>query len=346
MPGGFTRDATFVTGLSTATAFTQLPDGRLLVAQQTGALRVVKNNALLPTPMLTLAVDSFNERGLLGVTPHPNFASNGWIYIYYTTTESPNPHNRLSRFTVSGDSVMAGSEVKLVDLPQLGAGNHNGGALHFGNDGKLYVAVGDNAVSSKAPDLNDPFGKMLRYNDDGTPPNDNPPNPNCTVNKPNVCAIWARGLRNPFTFAVRASDGRIHINDVGENTWEEINVGAAGANYGWPSNEGPTNASGITAPLFAYDHDSVPDSTSGFFYGCSIIGGAFYPDSGPFPQAYRGSYYFTDYCSMVVGRVDLANGNAAYGFGSLPDQPVGMLVANDGALLVLTRSGIVRFRSP
>ncbi|HSW22150.1 MAG TPA: PQQ-dependent sugar dehydrogenase, partial [Burkholderiaceae bacterium] len=162
----------------------------------------------------------------------------------------------------------------------------------------------------------------------------------------NVCAIWARGLRNPFTFAVRASDGRIHINDVGENTWEEINLGAAGANYGWPSTEGHTSASGITGPLFAYDHNNGADSISGFFSGCSIIGGAFYPNSGPFPPAYRGSYYFADYCSLFVGRLDLANGNAAYTFGSLPDLPVGMLVASNGALLVLTRSGIVRFRSP
>jgi glucose/arabinose dehydrogenase len=89
-----------------------------------------------------------------------------------------------------------------------------------------------------------------------------------------------------------------------------------------------------------------PDSTAGFFNGCAIIGGAFYPDAGPFPQAYRGSYYFTDLCNPVIGRVDLANGNAAYAFGSVSGSPVGMMVAADGALLVLTQSGIVRFTSP
>jgi glucose/arabinose dehydrogenase len=341
VPSGFTRNENFVTGLSSATALTQLPDGRLLIAQQGGTLLVRQSNGAAIGTMLTLSVDNRGERGLLGVAPHPDFANNGFIYVYYTTT-SGGIHNRISRFTVTGNT--AGSEVQIADLPALsGAENHNGGALHFGSSGKLYVAVGDNADGNKAPDLNDPFGKMLRFNDDGSIPSDNP---FCTTQGDLACAVWARGLRNPFTFAVRQSDGRIHINDVGQGTWEEINLGVAGANYGWPSTEGPTNASGITAPLFAYDHDSGADNTAGFFNGCSIIGGAFYPDAGPFPAAYRGSYYFTDFCAAVIGRIDLANGNAAYAFGSVSGSPVGMMVANDGALLVLRQSGITRFSSP
>ena len=272
----------------------------LLIAQQGGALLVRQANGTAIGTMLTVSVDSQGERGLLGVTPHPNFASNGFIYIYYTTTQN-GTHNRISRFTVSGNT--AGSELVLVNLPSLSsATNHNGGALHFGSDGKLYVAVGDNANGANAPDLNSPLGKMLRFNDDGTIPGDNP---FCTTQGNVECAIWARGLRNPFTFAVRASDGRIHINDVGAGTWEEINLGAAGANYGWPSTEGPTTASGVTGPLFAFDHDSEADSRAGFFSGCAVIGGAFYPDSGPFPPTYRGDYYFTDLCTPVIGRIDL-----------------------------------------
>src|SRR5207237_6516476 len=109
------------------------------------------------------------------------------------------------------------------------------------------------------------------------------------------CAIWARGLRNPFTFAVQPGTGRIHINDVGQITWEEIDLGVAGANYGWPGSEGPDNlASGFTAPLFAYKHSNASPAGSGpggFFTGFAIAGGAFYPDSGNFPAAYRSSYF-------------------------------------------------------
>ena len=345
-PSGFTRDQNFVTSLDSATAFAQAPDGRFFVAQQGGALRIVQNGVLLTTPFITLTVDQQGERGLLGVALDPDFATNRLVYLYYTTPES-GTHNRISRFTANSATpniVSVGSELRIADLPALsGATNHNGGAMHFGSDGKLYVAVGDNANSAKAPDLNDPFGKMLRFNVDNTLsiPNDNP---FCTTAATLRCAIWARGLRNPFTFAVRASDGRIHINDVGEGTWEEINLGVPGANYGWPSTEGPTSAAGITAPLFAYDHNA--NTTPGnFFSGFAIAGGSFYPGTGPFPSAYRDSYYFADYVNKFIGRFDIANG-AGYAFGNVSDSPVDMLTGIDGALYVLTRSGITRFSAP
>ena len=345
-PAGFTRNESWITGLSSATAFAQAPDGRLFVAQQGGDLRVVKNGALLAAPFITLAVDPAGERGLIGVTLHPNFASNGYVYLYYTTAEN-GTHNRISRFTANGDVVAANSELRIADLPGLStAGNHNGGAMHFGLDGKLYVAVGDNANSAKAPNLADPFGKMLRFNDDGTIPTDNP---FFSAPATLVDAIWAYGLRNPFTFSVQPGSGRIHINDVGEGAWEEINLGTPGANYGWPATEGPTSAAGVTAPLFAYRHSAANPAGSGpggFFTGCAITGGTFYPSTGNFPAAYRGSYFFADFCSAAIGRVDGANGNAAYAFGSVSGSPVDLLAGIDGALLVLTRSAIVRFSVP
>ena len=348
LPAEFTR-TDVGTGLVNATAFAQAPDpdGRFFVAEQGGTLRVVKNGALLVAPFIALGVDSSGERGLLGVAVHPGFATNRYLYLYYTTLEG-GTHNRISRFTASSvnpDTVSLGSEWRIADLPLLSAPNHNGGAMHFGNDGKLYVAVGENAVPNNSQDLTTPLGKMLRFNDDGSIPNDNP---FCTTPAALKCAIWARGLRNPFTFAVRPSDGRIHINDVGQDLWEEIDLGAAGANYGWPGSEGPDNiTAGVTAPLFTYGHAvSGGSGPGGFFNGCAIIGGAFYPDAGPFPPAYQGGYYFTDLCAGVIGRLDLANGNAAYAFGSVSGSPVGMLTGQDGALYVLKRDAITRFSYP
>jgi glucose/arabinose dehydrogenase len=343
---GFTRNESWVSGLSGATAFAPSPDGRLFVAQQGGALRVVKNGALLATPFVQLTVDASGERGLIGVAVHPNFANNGWVYVHYTSPAG-GVHNRISRFVAGGD-VATGGETVLVDLPGLSsATNHNGGALHFGNDGKLYVGVGDNANGAKAQNPADPFGKLLRFNDDGSVPADGPQFSSQTGL---ARAVWALGLRNPFTFAVQPGSNRIHINDVGEGRWEEINVGAPGANYGWPQSEGPDNTgAGITAPLFAYAHSAaVPPGSGpgGFLTGRAIAGGAFYPDGGPFPDSHRGQYYFADFISRFVGRLDMANGNAAYTFARLSGTPVDLRVGNDGALYVLTRTSIVRISVP
>ena len=343
VPAGFTGNQNWITGVNGATAFAQAPDGRFFVAQQGGALRVVKNGALLGTPMLTLTVDSSVERGLLGVAVDPNFTSNGFIYVYYTTTEV-STHNRVSRFTVTGD--VAASELKLVELPTLGAGNHNGGAVHFGIDGKLLVGVGDNANSANSPNLSSVLGKILRFNTDGTPATDNP---FFTTQTGQARAIWAYGLRNPFTFAVQPGTGRIHINDVGEGTWEEINLGAPGANYGWPASEGPDNVTaGVTGPMFTYKHSAASPAGSGpggFFVGNVIAGGTFYPDAAPFPVGYRNSYYFADFGAQFIGRYDWIN-NASYAFATVSDSPVDMLAGADGALYVLTRSGITRFSAP
>lgn len=345
-PAGFTRNEGWITGLSGATAIAQAPDGRMFVAQQGGALRVVKGGALLTAPFMQLTVDAAGERGLIGVTTHPDFAANGYVYVYYTSTEGGS-HNRVSRFTANGDVVLAGSEVKLVDLPNLSsATNHNGGALHFGADGKLYVGVGDNANRVQAPDLTSVFGKLLRFNDDGSIPTDNPFYATSTGQ---ARAVWAYGLRNPYTFAVQPGTGRIHINDVGENTWEEVNLGAAGANYGWPNSEGTSGvAAGNAAPIFSYKHSaaSPPGSgAGGFFTGFAIAGGSFYPASGPFPASYLGNYFFADFGTRFVARFDLAN-NAVYAFGSVSGNPVDMLSGADGALYVLTRDSIARFSAP
>jgi glucose/arabinose dehydrogenase len=331
----FEKNEGFVTGLASATAFVQAPDGRFFVAQQGGALRVVKNGALLAAPFVQLTVDSAGERGLIGVALHPQFATNGWVYVHHTVPGVP-AHNRVTRLVAAGD-VADGSATTIVDLPALSsATNHNGGAIHFGPDGKLYIAVGENAQPALAQDPSSPFGKLLRVNDDGSIPADNP----------SASRVWASGLRNPFTFAVQPGTGRIHINDVGQDTWEEIDVGVAGANYGWPASEGPDDVgAGVTGPLFAYGQAAASPPGSGpggFFTGFAIAGGAFYPAGGAFPAPYQGNYFFADFGSRFVARLDAANENAAYAFAHLATSPVDMIAGTDGALYVLTRSAIVR----
>jgi glucose/arabinose dehydrogenase len=347
VPAGFTRNESYVSGLNSATSLAQASDGRLFIGEQGGALRVFKAGQLLARPFVQLAVDLAIGRGLIGVALHPDFPAKPFVYVHYTSSAGGS-HNRISRFTAAGDVADLSGEQILVEFPPLaGETEHNGGAMHFGSDGKLYAGVGDNSNSANSQDLTSPFGKLLRFNDDGSIPADNP---FFNTQQGLARAIWAYGLRNPFTFAVQPATGRIHINDVGENTWEEINLGAAGANYGWPNSEGPDMVSaGSVAPLWTYKHSAATPPGSGpggFFTGFAIAGGAFYPATGTFAAPYRGNYFFADFINKIIGRLDLANDNAAYAFASINDSPVDMLVGNDGALLVLGRAGVTRISAP
>lgn len=331
---GFT-ETIIASGLSNPTAMAFAPDGRLFVCKQTGQLRVIENHQLLSTPFLTVTVDSSGERGLLGVAFDPNFQTNNHVYVYYTAT-SPTIHNRISRFTANGNVAVAGSETVLMDLPTLSsATNHNGGAMHFGLDGMLYVAVGDNAASANSQTLANPLGKMLRINRDGTIPTSNPfYNQTTGISR----AIWALGLRNPFTFAIEPTSGRMFINDVGQNTWEEINEGAAGANYGWPGAEGMSTNPSYVNPVYAYSHGSSP------VQGCAISGGAFYAGlPAQFPAEYVGDYFFADYCTGWINQLDTSTGVVVSTFASGISSPVDLAVGPDGSLYYLARgsTGVV-----
>ncbi|WP_426730127.1 PQQ-dependent sugar dehydrogenase [Myxococcus faecalis] len=321
-------DSVFVTGLRGPTTMTFAPDGRLFISEKSGALRVVQNGQLLATPFMTLAVDTGNERGLMGVAFDPNFESNNYLYVYYTSVDG-SIHNRVSRFTANGNVVVPGSELVLADLPTLDAANHNGGAVRFGPDDKLYVSVGENAVSSNSQSLNTPLGKMLRFNSDGTIPTDNPFHATATGL---AKATWAMGLRNPFTFDFQPGTGLLFINDVGEGGWEEINRGQAGANYGWPMTEGYfTNRPGLTQPFYAYPHG--PGTAAG---NC-IAGGAFYnPRVSAFPGAYLGQYFFADYTNDWISRIHPTTGAVSL-FATGVSGPVDLDVGPDGALYYLAR---------
>jgi glucose/arabinose dehydrogenase len=347
LPGSFAE--TQIAGLSNPTAMAIHPDGPVFVCQQSGALRVIKNGALLGTPFRTLTVNSSGERGLLGVAFDPNYTTNRFVYVYYTAT-SPSIHNRVSRFVadIGNEDVATGTEQILLDLETLSAAtNHNGGAIHFGPDGKLYIAVGENANTGNSQSLNTLLGKMLRMNSDGSIPTDNPFFLTATDQNR---LIWALGLRNPFTFSFQQGTGRMHINDVGDGTWEEVNLGTAGANYGWPTCEGsfvrgsqsqPCVTPGMTNPIYQY-------SSAGAATECAITGGAFYnPTTPTFPTQYIGKYFFADYCGGWLKTLDPLSPpatGAATSFATGISSPVDIQVANDGSLYYLARGSNSVFR--
>lgn len=336
LPSGFI-DTTVADGLSSSTSMVWDPaSARLFVTQQNGDLRVVKGGKLLRTPAISLNVDDNGERGLLGVELDPSFSTNHYIYLYYTVSGSQ-AHNRLSRFTMTGDVINSNptTEHVLVDFDNLSptATNHNGGAIHFGSDGKLYVAHGDNANSSNSQSMNTLLGKVLRLNSDGTIPSDNPFYGSATGK---YRMIWALGFRNPFTFAVQPTTGTMFVNDVGESTYEEINVGAAGANYGWPVEEGPADPpdATYTDPLYYYAHNGSPSPN-----GCAITGGTFYnPPVAYFPAQYVGHYFFSDWCSSWIRQLD---GAADSDFATGGNSPVDLDTGPDGSLYYLEQGGRV-----
>jgi hypothetical protein len=189
-----------------------------------------------PSDFLTLTnIGEPNQQGLMDLVFDPNFATNHFYYVFYTMG-SPN-RDRLSRFTANSalTGTVPGSEFVIYQDPQDANSEHHGGALNFGNDGKLYLTTGEHFISDLAQSLSSPRGKILRFNPDGTIPTDNPFHDG---NGPNVDSIWALGLRNPYRAFYDAPTGRLYVGDVGGNdpstAVEELNLGLRGANYGWP----------------------------------------------------------------------------------------------------------------
>jgi glucose/arabinose dehydrogenase len=290
---------------------------------------VLSGGTLLATPALDLStvICSESERGLLGVAVDPQFASNRFIYVYYTyrradPCSSTNAVNRVSRFVLADtNTVDRASETILIDNIPSTAGNHNGGDLQFGKDANLYISVGDGGCdyagtgcagsNDASRDQNVLLGKVLRITPTGAIPAGNPfqglGTGRCNLAGRTTAArcqeTFAWGLRNPFRMAFdpNAPATRFYINDVGQNVWEEIDDGVAGADYGWNVREGHcANASttncgappaGMTNPIHDYSHAAT---------NCgSITGGAFVP-GGVWPAAYDGGYLFGDY---VCGRI-------------------------------------------
>jgi len=353
LPAGFS-ESLLTNGLNEPTSFALAADGRIFVTEQTGQLRIIQNGTLLPSPATSINVDSSGERGLLGVALDPSFARNGFLYVYYTIPANGTTpaFNRVSRFILSGNTALPGSEAVLLNLEGLSATNHNGGAIHFGTDGKLYVAVGENSTAANSQSLSNRLGKILRINSDGTIPSDNPTSfagVAGTTTGDNR-AIWALGFRNPFTFAINPVSGQIFVNDVGQSSFEELNELKAGANYGWPATEGefdPAAFPNFTRPLYAYARTGDPLLT-----GRAIVGGAFYqPSAFTFPPEFAGDYFFMDLASGWINRRDAATGQVTNFASNLAGSlPVDIAVTAQGDLLYLSRGngdgqgGIYRIR--
>ncbi len=330
LPTGFAQSLMADSLNPTAMAFDH--HGNLFLAQKDGRiLWLGEDGELAPDPVLTIQVDDFNERGLAGIALHPDWDNQPWLYAYYTVRDSN--FNRLSRFLVNGNLAVPGSEEVLFEFDKLNSGIHNGGSMQFGSDGKLYIGAGDGGKSSNAQSLAVTLGKVIRLNPDGSIPSDNPFY--LELNGKNR-AIYAYGLRNPFSMAIDPGAGRIFVSEVGQGAYEEVNEILPHRNYGWNQVEGPIGAQNppldYQDPFFAYPHAQ----------GCAIVGAAIYaPDEAAFPANYHGKYFFADYCRGVVKLLDLSTGMANDTFATGLKQPVAFAVnPHDGSLWYLMRSGI------
>lgn len=329
IPPGFNR-LQIATGLN-PTSMVMVPDGRIWIVEKNGIIRIVENQILLDEPLLSIEVDDSNERGLGHIVLHPQFEQNGFFYLFYAVPGMK--HNRVSRFTANGNKAIPGSEQIILELDELGADIHNGGAMIFGQDGYLYIATGDGAQNWRGEDLGNTNGKILRVTDLGEAVQDNPW---YALNHQRSPLVYAYGLRNPFTMAQHPVTGVMYANDVGGALFEEVNRIEKGAFYGWPRLEGKASGQQLPAeyqdPLYQYAH------TNGY---CCIVGSTFYlPDVIRFPQEYVGKYFFSDYCKGHIRMLDVSTGMITGTFISDGDRIVDMLVSGDGDFYYLERQGL------
>jgi len=320
---------------------------RLFVVEQTGRIQVVQHGQLLPTAFLDIhsQLVSGGEQGLLSVAFHPSYAANGFFYVNYTDL---NGDTRVERYTVSvADSNLADTAThKLILFIPQPYTNHNGGLVMFGPDGMLYIGMGDGGSGgdpqNRAQHPDSLLGKLLRIDVDHGDPYAIPAN-NPFATGGGAPEIWALGLRNPWRFAFDPPSGLLYIADVGQDSWEELDVEPAsqgGLNYGWRIMEGahcynpdPCSSAGLVLPGLEYSHAD----------GCSVIGGFVY--RGTRSPALAGQYFFSDYCQGWVRSARYANGAVASRTLWSPDVSPGSVLSFGqdarGELYVLSGSGAV-----
>lgn len=321
-------------GLDAAITMDVAKDGRIFITEQLGAVRVVQGGKLLAEPFVKLAVDDKMERGVEGVALHPNFPKTPWVYVHYVR-KAPYPHHVVSRFTAKGpdfNTAVEGSELVMLegDDQDKTAGKtlgvHQGGAIRFGADGKLYVTIGEHNSREPSQSMQSLFGKLLRYNEDGTPAETNPFYKDTTGPHRAICAT---GLRNPFGLAVQPETGRMWLTDVGQELFEEINEVKLGANYGWPVAEGMVgHTEKFTAPIHTYNRA----------LGTCIAGCVFVPAKSALPERFAGKFFFADYSAHWIRFVDPAKPESNEPFATRMQNPIDLAMSPDGSLLVLARN--------
>ena len=331
-------------GFSGAVDISTHDSNRLFIVERDGRIRIVQPlGGVIPTPFLDIdgRVRSVGfEQGLLGLAFHPNYADNGYFYVYYTRevagSTGADGDIVVSRFSVTGDPNVAdpNSEVILLVIDHPDAfSNHNGGGLEFGPDGYLYIATGDGGSGGDPWDHGQMtevlLGKLLRIDVDADNRAAGPPD-NCSISGANYLVpednpfvdgtggdcdeIWAWGLRNPWRFAFDSLNGNMFIGDVGQNAWEEIDFQPAsspgGENYGWDCYEGnvPYSDGSPIVPCGPENNYVFPIAVHNHSLHCSVTGGEVYRGA-LFPELY-GHYLFTDWCSGHFWSLVPAGGNS------------------------------------
>lgn len=292
---------------------TNANDSRLFVVQQNGQIKIVQPNGIINSTNfidISSKITFGGERGLLGMAFHPQYATNGYFFLYYNNTAGDITVARYSVNSTNPDIAEISTEKLLLNIVKPFS-NHNGGSLHFAPDGKLWISTGDGGSggdpNNNSQNKNSLLGKLLRIDVDATGaynvPTDNP-----FVGTTGADEIWSYGLRNAWKFSFDLTIGNVLIADVGQNAIEEINrmpISTSGINYGWRCYEGNSiyNIAGcapmstMTFPIAVYDHSGGK---------CSITGGYVYRGSN-YPDLV-GRYIFADYCSKQIGSLDQNDG--------------------------------------
>ncbi|PIF34154.1 putative secreted protein (Por secretion system target) [Flavobacterium sp. 9] len=298
----------------------QSSDGRIFIAERGGIVKVFQNNAV--STVFTVQTVTDNEQGLLGLTLHPDFATNGYIYVFYSINDGVIRH-RIERIKIdNANQVVSRQEILLLE--PIGGGFHNGGDLKFFN-GFLYVTVGDSQQNTNSQDLDTYKGKILRLTEDGQPAPGNPFYGSGSVQRQ---SIWVYGFRNPWRLVANKTSNKLFVLDVG-TSWEEINEisNPTIRNYAWGHPQGgdgkQTETNLFTNPIFTYATGSIGNAlTNGLLYN---------PTTSRYPDL-QGKFIIKDFVRNAIRWFDpnVADPVSTEFYSAPQQQALGMMLGNDG----------------